>query len=663
MGNKQSRVDSLSYIEEIVYSNTPGYWKTEEDLFETNEKARRIIEVSGTVLDLKDVPIYKTPPSLCSRTELVELDLSSNPLNQNFTEEMSQLVNLKILNVRKCNFNSVPYGLSKIFSLTKLNISRNNIGTSYSELSFLTNLEDLNLSGCRLDSFENLDSLLKLKKLNLSNNCFTESISCIGKLENLINLNMRKCKLLEWNINIHKLVHLESLDISDNSLSSLNTIVDIKSLKVLNVEKNNILGLENIDSLESIEDLKLGLLKWNIIPESLVVLKNLKNLNMEAPLGVLQPIIFKFQNLTEISFHSNFALDGSILMGCTVLKLTEDDFTISSLLPYLSEEMIDNIHFIETANLYPDLSSLKTLRKIDYFFSIPYGSFQVIKENDNWCFIDSNGKEVSIGYEFQSMFHGDLHVGRNGVFIILPRPLINYLQSEEKEEIIEIAEIIIGSADRYYFLDINNYVWKCRNRPNSKITKVPGIKDIIHLMTLNGEGNQVYAIDINGNIQCVENEDFKIIEGENIRRMYGNTKTALCINDEGNMIEIYSIHSQSPKIFKIQELSQIKCGTILVSRPRYALSLDETGKLWYKYVSNSLKKDFQNTRKWEILDIPLIIVNMLFSHGKLVLLTNQGEVIICEAENVFKILRSDNIPTLPIFCNYVREKILKSARK
>ena len=139
MGNKQSRVDSLSYIEEIVYSNTPGYWKTEEDLFETNEKARRIIEVSGTVLDLKDVPIYKTPPSLCSRTELVELDLSSNPLNQNFTEEMSQLVNLKILNVRKCNFNSVPYGLSKIFSLTKLNISRNNIGTSYSELSFLTN--------------------------------------------------------------------------------------------------------------------------------------------------------------------------------------------------------------------------------------------------------------------------------------------------------------------------------------------------------------------------------------------------------------------------------------------------------------------------------------------------------------------------------------------
>lgn len=145
-----------------------------------------------------------------------------------------------------------------------------------------------------LDYFKSSLSLIKLKQ-------FT----------NLKNLTLRYSPIVNQNelfYEISKLKHLESLDLIDCSLNNYISpqISNLKSLKALSIENKSISKLPNeIGQLTNLELLYVhGKLKY--LPDSIVNLKNLRELNLGYnSFSVFPQGILKLQNLVYLNLENN----------------------------------------------------------------------------------------------------------------------------------------------------------------------------------------------------------------------------------------------------------------------------------------------------------------------------------------------------------------------
>ena len=583
---------------------------------------------------------------------------------------MTQLTTLTTLVMKKCHLKSVPSSLSMMKSLKVLDLSNNILHESYADLKNLTNLEELNLEYCRINNFENVDHLIHLKVLNLSKNNLIGSLSSIEHLENLQNLIMKDCRLSSFEVNTKKLVKLEYLDLENNNLSTIYNIDKLTGLKQLNLLKNeNLSDLESIDNLDNLEELLLGKLTWKDIPESLVELSKLKKIQIDGPIGILNPVIFKFKTLEEIFISSNLAFDSQNLIGCTILKVVEDEFNIKSLFPHFSNDMIRDINLKETANLFPDLSCLKSLVKVSFVFTSGCRSINIIKENGKWFYDKGRSWSIlaPITDDFQSVYNNDVHAGNNGVFIILPRSLLKYAQPSTVKDNIEIVEIIGREMD-IFILDTESRVRTCNYRSESSLSIIEDLPKIIHIHKLPGSRTGFCAIDENGVIHSLARGDTSKIENYDVLKIFGNNKYALCVNKHGNMIEIYSLNSRFQKIIQVDDLPIIKSGITMSSNgyKHYSICIDEEGKIWIKQVidnSQSNNNTIDNFNEWKQIKMSSSFVSIQTAKHRVIFATNQGEVMICNKKDLLESILSDNLPTLPIFCDYLRKiSHIKSAR-
>jgi Leucine-rich repeat (LRR) protein len=312
------------------------------------------LHASGNLLsNLKEILDLKNCP------KLQVLDLSNNDvvrLNiQDFRLNIIFFIN-KLLILNKTPIEKFEYQQAKEYFDGKITldllenklVSVTNSSSKFDLKTLLSNLEELNLSNCKLkdsnaknDFFFDQSVFSKLKKLDLSRNCLT-SFKVFGNLPSLVILNLN-CNLFEKIINrggvrdknekfektphvpqipqisqiqnphmkslpfgISGITNVENLELAENSLSDITGINILKNLRNLNLRQNNLNKIDPLDNLPNLLYLDLSFNKLRNLEKSNVGnLPVLKSLSCDSNFLKNINAFSKLQSLVYATFDNN----------------------------------------------------------------------------------------------------------------------------------------------------------------------------------------------------------------------------------------------------------------------------------------------------------------------------------------------------------------------
>ncbi|XVF20218.1 hypothetical protein REPUB_Repub11eG0178900 [Reevesia pubescens] len=314
-----SRVIGLS----LNYTRARRYYEEERNLWYLNvslflpfDELKSLYLYGNQIAGCVDNGGFEKLSSALDKLEI--LDLGYNYFNDSILSSLSELSSLKYLylmgfkwlskfsnletldlsgNYLKNNFLLHVGGLA---SLKTLSLSENQLKgfVDIEELNSLTNLRNLDLSDNKIESFRPFQDtrrplMMNLEVLDLSYNLFqNKTFAYISGLSNLKSLKMNVNRL-QGSIDIkelNNLAKLQKLDLSDNTIESLQSFQDSeRQLKLINLEEldlsnnlfnNTILaqlnGLWNLKSL----NVRSNQLKGSINIKELAALNDLKALDL-----------------------------------------------------------------------------------------------------------------------------------------------------------------------------------------------------------------------------------------------------------------------------------------------------------------------------------------------------------------------------------------------
>ncbi|RVW94212.1 TMV resistance protein N [Vitis vinifera] len=240
----------------------------------------------------------KSLPSNFDGENLIELNLQHSNIEHLWQEE-KYLEELKILNLSQSQqLNEIPH-FSNMSNLEQLDVegcrSLDNVDSS---VGFLKKLTLLNLRGCQkirslpstiqnLTFPENMEDMECLKSLDLSGTCIKELPSSIEFLKHLAYLRLVKCEnLRSLPSSICRLKYLHNLDLFDcSNLETFPEIMeDMECLKSLDLSGTCIKELpSSIEFLKHLVDLWLVKCEnLRSLPSSICRLKYLEELNLSG---------------------------------------------------------------------------------------------------------------------------------------------------------------------------------------------------------------------------------------------------------------------------------------------------------------------------------------------------------------------------------------------
>ncbi|XP_024369166.1 protein phosphatase 1 regulatory inhibitor subunit PPP1R7 homolog [Physcomitrium patens] len=185
-------------------------------------------------------------------SDLKELVLRDNKLLK--IPELSNLVNLTLLDVSYNKVSSMN-GMSAISSsLTELYLSKNEIG-KIEEIEHLTRLRVLELGSNRIRVMEGLDQLKELQQLWLGRNRI-QSVNLCG-LTGLLKISVQSNRLSSMAV-FQECVNLTELYLSHNQISVMEGLSTLQNLRVLDLASNKITDISNLEKLTRLEDLWLN---------------------------------------------------------------------------------------------------------------------------------------------------------------------------------------------------------------------------------------------------------------------------------------------------------------------------------------------------------------------------------------------------------------------
>lgn len=261
------------------------------------------------------------------------------PADAESYEDLSLLTYLRSLTV-KDGADSDLSALSKLTGLEELTISGCRLDeTELTAIGTLVSLQKLTLSGCSLTGIAPLEKLTKLVNLDLSNNAI-RNISALSGMTGLQELSLRSNALTDLS-SLSGLSGLTKLDVSYNSLTSLSPIAGISGLKSLDASQNQLSSADSVSKLTGLSSL------------------NLSN-NALVDCGALAACV----ELNDLNVSNNTLTDISALNALTELITLNFSYNQVTSLPAFDKECslvtIDGSH-----NQITDLEALSGLPKLN----------------------------------------------------------------------------------------------------------------------------------------------------------------------------------------------------------------------------------------------------------------------------------------------------------
>jgi hypothetical protein len=201
-------------------------------------------------LDLSDNQLTEIPPSLWNCLRLTWLNIFSNCIRK-LAPDIGKLVNLRELFAGNNIFTSLPKEMASLRQLKILHLAGNGIDVLDPEI-LMDSLERLYFSRNELSEFPNaLSACPRLETIDLSGNKIATA-SVTGMFSTLQELVLSHNNLDQFSFvsgSKCSFPNLMVLDLSNNNISSVPDVSDLKELEILNLLHCNIshLGRKQLD--------------------------------------------------------------------------------------------------------------------------------------------------------------------------------------------------------------------------------------------------------------------------------------------------------------------------------------------------------------------------------------------------------------------------------
>ena len=318
-----------------------------------------IVEKAAEQLGIDKIKVKKDSLAEITKLFLYERDLTDN--NLELTGEynldiLSYMTNLQELNLYDIECENYDF-LKDMLNLNRIWISSSGNDKSITFKQY-KNLEVINLIGFNNIDIKSIEELEKLKYLSLYN-CNIENMSFIANIKGLETLILRDYDNIEFLSEMTDIQNMTVLWLSGEQITDITPIRNCKNLTSLRLNDTNITDITPISSLIKLENLDLSNTKINDI-SSLETLNNLKSLNLEdtkidrincvSNMNKLDRLILRNTNVSDmlpiVEASPNY-MDLDIRgTNVTTLKVLQD-YNGKSIYIYLDREKIVDIDLIE----------------------------------------------------------------------------------------------------------------------------------------------------------------------------------------------------------------------------------------------------------------------------------------------------------------------------
>ncbi|KAF2111825.1 hypothetical protein BDV96DRAFT_465338, partial [Lophiotrema nucula] len=238
------------------------------------------------------------------------IDLHGNALHH-LPLGMRRLTMLSKLNLSRNQLDSTAFDLiTQIATLRELRLGENKLeGAIPASLGRLTQLEVLELQSNRLSSLPSeIRELVRLRTLNISDNSLSQVPSELFTSVPIVELIATKNKFKGPIFDVDTVPHLQSLQLSNTSLTSLcaSGTVLLPALKTLDLSTNRLSSLPDISSWTNLTTLLVGENKLTSFPEGFVSLRQLRTADFTAnDITKLDAKIALMENLENLTIAAN----------------------------------------------------------------------------------------------------------------------------------------------------------------------------------------------------------------------------------------------------------------------------------------------------------------------------------------------------------------------
>ncbi|CAL5995687.1 leucine-rich_repeat domain-containing protein [Hexamita inflata] len=223
---------------------------------------------------------------------LQQLCLANNKISS--LSGLEQLQNLQHLDLSHNTFTQVT-ALKQLSGLKTLNLSQNYHIEDFTPLSHLSNLQRLNiqysLKYVKQDNMIFLSNLFELRELNLSNDNIS-SIQSLKKLTKLKYLYLSENKIVDLSP-LMNMVNLVELNLSDNRIVDVLALQRLEKLQKLNLYANDLTNIDALSKMVSLQSL-------NLQANHIVHIQPLRKLNIKQ-LNLLYNRLVDIEHVTPVS--------------------------------------------------------------------------------------------------------------------------------------------------------------------------------------------------------------------------------------------------------------------------------------------------------------------------------------------------------------------------
>jgi internalin A len=260
------------------------------------------------ILNLQNNRLTTLPESLKGLVHLRELSLAGNDF-ATLPDFLGKFSNLRILALGGNQLHSLPDTIGEMTLLETLEAGNNHLTELSGAMERLIHLRNLGLDSNKFAAVPQcLEKLARLEKLNLHNNKLQYLPVFLGLFANLQELRAGRNELVDLPAQIGQLNNLTVLDLHSNLLTSIpETVTHLAALEVLMLYGNQLTTLPaSLGDLAHLRELLLTDNKLTSLPDSLGALHELERLSLfNNELVVLPDTLDGLVSLQSLHVNAN----------------------------------------------------------------------------------------------------------------------------------------------------------------------------------------------------------------------------------------------------------------------------------------------------------------------------------------------------------------------